>query len=560
MNRLFRSSSSVSSRSSMTSIPDFINQEEHSYGNVSQAYYSQTTNQSEDNEQQLSPTQSDFETKTTNHQLRVINKEINWKILIGDFNSKENKSKRHQFRENHSPEEREKVVKKWKKFVIKEKLNITFYKWYSNYYVKCNVLTKTQWIKEDKTKVSSSHPPVETIIIPVKNEFITASPFKDPDGKKDEKRIVEQNNYTNQYLVSIGKQLDKIEEKFEDKVLVQSQDIKTEKPLVNLPQNRQGLGLPNTDQELVKTLDKLFKKFDNPESSKSLNIIDKEEDSSADSDSTTISKIENQFNKLSIKQPNPTSLTKNWYSRPTPPDLQFEERNLNNQFSVSSNQIYEWNIDGVSEHEVLIKLNHMSMVANSYITNYNNLSQPEIVEMLVSGFTGILRSWWDNHLTTDTKESIIHAVQRDNEGNPIFNIDIGMGPPDGINTLIYTIIKHFIRTPSNITERIHDQLSNLTCPSLSDFRWYKDVFTSRVMMREDSNNSFWKEKFVNGLPNLFAHKIREELSKNLGFIDYDNLTYGDIISQIQKTGLKMCIDFKISKQVNKYKNKAKYEL
>ena len=80
------------------------------------------------------------------------------------------------------------------------------------------------------------------------------------------------------------------------------------------------------------------------------------------------------------------------------------------------------------------------------------------------------------------------------------------------------------------------------------------------MMRDDSNKPFWKENFVNGLSNLFAHKIMEELSKNLGYIDYDNLTYGDIISQIQKTCFKMCIDFKISKQANKDKNKAKYEL
>lgn len=36
MNKLFRSSSSVSSRSMMSSIPDIINQEEHSYENISQ--------------------------------------------------------------------------------------------------------------------------------------------------------------------------------------------------------------------------------------------------------------------------------------------------------------------------------------------------------------------------------------------------------------------------------------------------------------------------------------------------------------------------------------------
>ena len=74
-------------------------------------------------------------------------------------------------------------------------------------------------------------------------------------------------------------------------------------------------------------------------------------------------------------------------------------------------------------------------------------------------------------------------------------------------------------TPSNITSRIHDQLSNLKCPTMSDFKWYEDVFISRVMLREDSNKSFWKEKFIDGLPNLFAHKIRTILSNSNGIID-----------------------------------------
>ena len=41
---------------------------------------------------------------------------------------------------------------------------------------------------------------------------------------------------------------------------------------------------------------------------------------------------------------------------------------------------------------------------------------------------------------------------------------------DGVNTLIYTIIKYFIGTPSDIHYRIYDQLSNLSCPILSNFR------------------------------------------------------------------------------------------
>ena len=240
---------------------------------------------------------------------------------------------------------------------------------------------------------------------------------------------------------------------FDEKILIEKPISKIEKPLLNLPQNRSKLGLPNNEKDVIKNIERLFKNLELPESSKTLAVLGQQE---YDSDST-INIIENQFNKLEFDKPNPTSLTKNWYTKPTPPDLQFEERNLNNQFSVSSNQIYEWNIDGLSEHELLIKLNHMSMVANSYLATYDNLSQPEIVGMLTGGFIGTLRSWWEKHLTSDSRDSIIHAIQRDEEGIPIFDIDIGMGPPDGINTLIFTIIKHFIGTPSNITERIHDQ-------------------------------------------------------------------------------------------------------
>jgi hypothetical protein len=87
----------------------------------------------------------------------------------------------------------------------------------------------------------------------------------------------------------------------------------------------------------------------------------------------------------------PFNITKNWYSRPTPPDLQFEERFLQSQFSISSNKIYEWNIDGLSEQELLNKMNHMSMVANAYDTN-QNLSHPEIVDLLATGFSGTLRN------------------------------------------------------------------------------------------------------------------------------------------------------------------------
>ena len=98
--------------------------------------------------------------------------------------------------------------------------------------------------------------------------------------------------------------------------------------------------------------------------------------------------------------------------------------------------------------------------------------------------------------------------------------------------MIYTIMKHFVAKPSNITSRIYDQLSNLRCKNLGEYRWYEDVFTTRVMHRSDCNSPFWKEKFINGLPRLFGEKVKETLSTPLGVIGYDNLTYGDISSTI----------------------------
>ena len=253
-----------------------------------------------------------------------------------------------------------------------------------------------------------------------------------------------------------------------------------------------------------------------------------------------------------LHQPTPTTLTKNWYPRPTPPDLQFEERN-SNQFSVSSSKLYEWNIDGLAEQEILNKIQYMTMVANNYLNE--GLSHTVVIELMSLGFTGKLLQWW-NSLTEESKEDIKHAVQKDEEGTPIFDERIGKGVPDGVNTLIYTIMKHFIGKPSNITSRIYDQLSNLRCKNLGEYRWYEDVFTTRVMHRSDCNSPVWKEKFINGLPKLFGEKVKETLSTPLGVIDYDNLTYGDISSTIQSEGMKMCRDLKIQNQASK--SKAKY--
>ena len=145
------------------------------------------------------------------------------------------------------------------------------------------------------------------------------------------------------------------------------------------------------------------------------------------------------------------------------------------------------------------------MVGIAYQNNHD-LDQPEIVNLLVTGFYGTLHGWWDSYLTEDSKESIKNAVKKNDEGLPIFYESIGRGILDGVNTLIYTILKHFVGTPSNISSQVSELLNNLRCPTMTDYRWYQDVFISRVMLRKDCHKPYWKERFIDGLPPIFTYK------------------------------------------------------
>ena len=94
----------------------------------------------------------------------------------------------------------------------------------------------------------------------------------------------------------------------------------------------------------------------------------------------------------------------------------------------------------------------------------------KLLTFLLLVFSGTLHGWWDSYLTEDSKESIKHVVKKNDEGIPIFYESIGQGILDGVNTLVYTILKHFFGTPSNISSRISDYLNNLRCPTMFDYR------------------------------------------------------------------------------------------
>ena len=82
-------------------------------------------------------------------------------------------------------------MSKWEKIMLEIQTNIKFYDWYEKYYNQCNVISKKQWTKEDMTKVSSSHPPLETIKISHKKAEVITSPFKIADGTNDSSKIIQ---------------------------------------------------------------------------------------------------------------------------------------------------------------------------------------------------------------------------------------------------------------------------------------------------------------------------------------------------------------------------------
>ena len=55
------------------------------------------------------------------------------------------------------------------------------------------------------------------------------------------------------------------------------------------------------------------------------------------------------------------------------------------------------------------------------------------------------------------------------------------------------------------------------------------------MIRHDARALYWKEIFLYGFPRALTEKVQKTLrEKHRGKIPYDDLTYGDLISEVKK--------------------------
>jgi hypothetical protein len=95
----------------------------------------------------------------------------------------------------------------------------------------------------------------------------------------------------------------------------------------------------------------------------------------------------------------------------TAPDISIStEPTIISQHKYNASSIYEWNIDGMSEYNILNTLQQMTMTANAYKTQTGTLDKA-IVEFLIAGFSGQLKGWWDYHLTETYHLHILNSIQ-----------------------------------------------------------------------------------------------------------------------------------------------------
>ncbi|KAH0633381.1 hypothetical protein KY284_036167 [Solanum tuberosum] len=199
-----------------------------------------------------------------------------------------------------------------------------------------------------------------------------------------------------------------------------------------------------------------------------------------------------EINKISEKYVRKVVQRMYYYPRPTPQDVLLEDHEHIITNSYNRKEIYEWNIDGYTDRQIYTTVHRMLMYKTIYKANKN--SDKTIAAMITTGFTGQLKAWWDNYLNTEQRDKILQSVKQEREHNLTQN---GYGAAE-------------------------------------------------------CNSSHWKSKFIDGLPALFAERVRKTLRGDSHSINYDNCTHGKLISAFIQEGLSLCNEIKLNQQVKKH--------
>ena len=345
--------------------------------------------------------------------------------------------------------------------------------------------------------------------------------------------IIQQLNFHNLYSVIIGEQLVDLNKKLDNinnilhikEEMSQENNIQTINKQIHAtiqpPPNISGYKLENYDY-FTKLIQEQMKNL-------SINTLDKESDT--ETENIQINKInyDSKFARKPVQR-------LYYYPRPSPQDVLTEEREYELNNSYSGKHIYEWNLDGLTEKQIYNMVHRMLMYCT--IAKNSGNTDHAVAKMIVAGFTGQLKGWWDNYLSEEQRVKIFTMIKREND----------IVSQNAVYTLVLNIIEHFTGRWSDDSENIRTLLNGLFCKTLTSFRWYKDTFLSRVMELNDCNSDYWKSKFIDGLPKFFAEKVRNQLRVN-NIINYNDYTYGKLIGTCVREGLAVCNEIKLNYQI-----------
>ncbi|MED6129566.1 hypothetical protein PIB30_109153 [Stylosanthes scabra] len=296
-------------------------------------------------------------------------------------------------------------------FLNEVKMHIPFFEWFHAYSIQnkidypfkneclspsANVISN--WKVKDGNLVRSEFPPKGSFVISNTDGHnpVMASPFKTKNvdetvNPNDIKNLIEQSNYTNRFLQCLSDNLTTSKPSLSLHNVSEASTSKTiEKPLFKpfkiSSKAKQSLKTSilkqeSSDSEVIQKIDQLLNRLSTvlethtpssesvsriqTRSSKAACALNKESDESSDSDQ---SRSTSQSN-IRVSPIMTNSLTK-WkgltkpftsnYNRISASDLALEERELG-FVSFNANNVYEWNIDGKTEYNIMSMLQHMTM-------------------------------------------------------------------------------------------------------------------------------------------------------------------------------------------------------